>query len=174
MTPADAAFDPAISAPAGPGWRLLVPLALGLAAIVLMAAPVFAPAPAVPHLALLIVGVWALYVPRLMPPLLALSLGIAADLALGLPLGVEATLMPTVAVLLARAHGGPRRPILMDWLLAGAVIAAYLWARTELVALGGAARPGARLLPQLLTTWALVPAATRLSAFVYGKVIARA
>lgn len=172
MSPAPA-FDPGMTPPASPGWRILAPLGLGMAAIVLMAAPVFAPEPAMPHLALLVVGVWALYVPRLMPPLLALALGVAVDLALGLPLGVEATLLPAVALALSRVHDGPRRPILLDWLLAGGLIAAYLWGRTELVALGGGVRPGARLLPQLLTTWALVPAVTRLSAVIYDKVIAR-
>lgn len=170
-----AEFDDGAKAPVRAGWRLLAPFSLGLVGIVLMAAPAFTPAPVIPHLTLLIVSVWALYMPRLMPPMLALGLGAATDLALGLPLGVNATLLAAVAFVLARVESrGPPRPLWADWLLAGGLFAAYLWGVTELVALAGAPRPGGWLLPQLLTTWALAPAATRVSAWVYGKVIVTA
>lgn len=153
-----------------PGLLLLAPALFALAAVVLSAAALFAPAPLLPHWPLLVVGVWALYQPALMPPWLALLTGILTDATLGLPIGVNATLLPLLACALGFGlRRQTSRPIGLDWMLAAAVIAAYLWAQTGLAALGGVARPAELLLPQMLVSWALFPAVTRLSAVVYNR-----
>jgi rod shape-determining protein MreD len=159
---------------AGAGRALLLPGAMAIIGLVLMAAPVLAPLPFAPHWTLLIVGVWAYYQPRLMPPALALGIGVATDLVAAGVLGVEASLLALAALLLPRGvrRIAPRAP-LEDWALAGGVIALYLATRTELAVLGGLARPTAMPWPQWLATWALVPAVTRASAYLYGKLILR-
>lgn len=163
-------IDPREDGPIGPGWRLLVPAVFAAVSVVLAAGPMFTPVPFVPMLPMLVVGVWALYQPQLMPPWFALIIGLVTDFTLALPAGVHATLMPALAFFLD--HGNRKqqtRPFLLDWLLAGFVVALYQLLATELAALGGARRPFSTLLPQLLVTWALFPAVTRISAWTYGR-----
>ena len=99
-------------------WRYAVPAIASVIAIGLMAVPIFTPAPSVPHLALLVVYVWAAFQPTMMPPWLAFMLGLLADLWLALPLGTNATLLPLLALIagfVERRFG--HRPFLFDWLL---------------------------------------------------------
>lgn len=157
-----------------PGWRLLVPALLGLLAIALVAAPIFTRVPLVPQLPLLVVGAWALYQPRLMPPWLALLIGIATDLALALPVGLNGALLALTAFLLDQA-GQTRqtRPFVMDWLLAGVIIAVYQLLVTEMAALQGTRWSLMAMVPQLLISWVLFPAVTRISAAAYGLLVRR-
>ena len=74
--------------------------------------------PAMPHLALMGVLVWAMLQPGLMPPWLAFCIGMLADLLFGQPLGVNATLFAFatgVMRMTGRVFG--RHGSLFDWLL---------------------------------------------------------
>ncbi|MDO9489926.1 MAG: hypothetical protein Q7J32_16245, partial [Sphingomonadaceae bacterium] len=67
-------------------WRQLVPSLTCVLALFVMSAPILTSMPAMPHLALLTILVWGLFQPVLMPPHVALLLGILTDAVLGLPL----------------------------------------------------------------------------------------
>ena len=153
-------------------WRLLVPLALALPGVLVCAAPEVSPTPLVPNLPLLIVAVWSLYLPRLMPGPMALLIGLLTDLALATPIGVHATLMAAVALLLrgTEARLGPR-PFVIDWLLALPVAIGYQVLAGELIRVGGGQPVVVSLIPQAVVTWALFPAVARLSALAYRRVV---
>lgn len=107
-------------------WRVAVPALTCLAALFLMTLPVVTPGPSVPHLAMLSVLIWTSFQPALMPPYLALPVGILTDAVLGLPVGVNATLMPGLAILVGaveRRYGA--RPYMLDWLIAATLIFLY-------------------------------------------------
>lgn len=169
------AADDTIGVPGLPGVRPrdALPAVGAVLSALLMTAPLFGPAPLVPHLPLLVVIVWSLYHPRLLPPLLALGVGIVTDLALAMPLGVNATTLPAAALLLppiGRRLGS--RPFRTDWLLAGPTIAIALLATWQLAAIAGVGRDPALMGPQWLITWALFPAAARVSAWAQ-RLVAR-
>lgn len=107
-------------------WRRLVPTLTCLLALFVMAAPIVTASPSMPHLALLTVLVWGLFQPALMPPHVALLLGILTDAVLGLPLGINGVLMPATAVAVAaleRRYG--HRPYALDWVLVGLLVLVY-------------------------------------------------
>lgn len=107
-------------------WRIAVPALTCLATLFLITLPVVTPGPSVPHLAMLSVLIWSSFQPGLMPPYLALPLGILTDAVLGLPIGINATLMPglTMAVgAVERRFSG--RPYMLDWLIGAALIFLY-------------------------------------------------
>lgn len=158
---------------AGGRARRALPALVTVLTALLVTAPVFGPGASVPHLPLLMVVVWRLYQPALMPPWAALVAGVIADLALALPLGVNATALPAAAMALRvlRQRFG-HRPFLLDWLLALPFLALALLLGWQLTGLAGHPRDPAGLLPQLLTTWALFPAVARASAWGYRRIIA--
>ena len=107
-------------------WRQLVPSFTCVLALFVMSAPIITSMPSMPHLALLTILVWGLFQPVLMPPHVALILGVLTDAVLGLPLGINAVLMPMMAVAvgaLERRYG--HRPYAVDWTLAGILVLAY-------------------------------------------------
>lgn len=150
--------------------RLALPAIAGLAAALVATAPIFTPAPVLPHFALLLVLVWSLYQPSLMPPFAALVIGIAADIALALPLGVNATLLPVLALLVRRL--GKRtgeRAFAFDWLLALPIILVYQIASWQLMAFVGQHHALAGLLPQALSSALAFPLVARASAWMHRR-----
>ena len=107
-------------------WRMAVPVLGTLVAIMLMSAPLFSAIPVVPHLAMLSVMIWSLWQPQLMPAWLALPLGIATDAALGLPMGINATMLPILAlgIGISEQRAG-QQLFLVEWGAATLVIVAY-------------------------------------------------
>lgn len=148
--------------------RFGVPALIAVGCALVVTLPVPGAMPVLPPLTLLVVIAWGLYRPTLMPPWAALVAGVAADLAGGLPLGINATLMPAVALLLRESAGwlGARR-LVTDWLLAGAIVALYAAAGWWM--LGTATRDPTPLVAQTLIGCALFPAVAHASAWVDGK-----
>jgi len=142
-----------------------IPGALTLLLTALMTMPLFASFPLMPHFALLGVFVWATLQSELMPPWLAFLIGLAADLLLGLPLGVNATLLPMVAIfvrIFQATYGRHRYGF--DWALAALVILAFEAMGWQLLAFAGTHGPFAPLLIQVLTTILAYPAVVWLCA----------
>lgn len=155
-------------------WRAQVERVVpGLVTFVLVAAmtaPVFAEAPVLPHLGLLGVFVWATFQPGLMPPWLAFLIGVATDILFGLPLGINATLLPAVAlfVRLVEARFGAQS-YGFDWLLAAAVVVAFEVLQWQLLAVAGTSGPLRPLLVQAVTTILAYPAVVLLFASIQRR-----
>lgn len=139
-----------------------MPLVGALATAWSMTFPAFGPAPIIPALSLLCVIVWALYQPRLMPPWAAFIVGAATDLALALPLGINATLMPALALILRDLESwlGVRR-FAIDWALVGPLLTGYQMLVWGTLALLGTLRDPLLLLPQIVISWAVFPVVAR-------------
>ena len=141
-------------------WRYAVPALASVALLVLMLAPLPLAVPAMPHLALMSVLVWAMLQPALMPPWLAFLIGALADLLFGQPLGVNATLFAVAAGVMrlsGRVFG--RHGSGFDWLLVTAILLGFLALTGPLMALAGRPTTVLPLLWQWLTsvmTWPLV------------------
>ena len=139
--------------------RRLGPLAVAvpglatLALLVLMTAPLFASAPALPQLGLLGVFVWSSFTPALMPPWLAFALGLAADALLATPFGVNATLFALCAlgVRIYAARFGLHR-YGFDWMIFTLFALAYAALGWQFLAFAGAPGPFAPWLVQVATT----------------------
>lgn len=150
-----------------------VPALVTLVLIAGMTVPVFASLPVLPHLGLLGVFVWATFQPGLMPPWVAFGLGAAADVLFGLPLGINATLLPAVALFVRvfEAKFGHHR-YGFDWLLATALIAVFQFLTWRLLAFAGVEGPFAPLLFQSATTVLAYPAIVLLCARVQRRMLA--
>lgn len=134
-------------------WRRMVPALTCLFALFVMTVPIVTSVPVMPHLALLTILVWGLFQPALMPPHVALLLGVLTDAVLGLPLGVNALLMPLTAIVIAaleRRYG--HRPYALDWILAGLIAFAYQLLSWQLLGFIGGELRFAPLLWQAVTT----------------------
>jgi len=144
-------------------WRALVPALTCVAGLFLMTLPVITLSPALPHLGLLAVLIWALFHPSLMPPYAALPVGVVADAMLGLPIGVNGTLMPllTIAVGSIERRFGPR-PYALDWLVAAGLILAYQYLTWQLLRFAVGEVPFGPLLAQTATTTLAYPFAVAL------------
>ncbi len=146
------------------------PTLAGLLLILPLTAPVVPQVPLMPQLPLLVVGVWALYQPALMPAPAGFLVGLATDAALGQPLGVHATLMPAAALGLRLAHPYVQRlPFWLDWLLALPALLVYALASWGLLALAGMRTEMWMGLPQAVTTWLMFPAVARVSALAFRR-----
>ena len=151
-----------------------VPAVVTLVLVAAMTAPLFASAPVVPHLGLLGVFVWATFQPRLMPPWLAFVIGGVSDILFGLPLGVNATLLPAVAVfvrIVAARFGAHSHSF--DWLLAAGVVIAFELLQWQLLAIAGIRGPLAPLLVQAATTILAYPAVVLLFAQIQRRLAAK-
>lgn len=153
-------------------WRRTVPGLVTLALIVLMTAPIFAPLPLMPQLGLLGVFIWAMFQPAMMPPWLAFLLGIASDLLFGLPLGVNATLLPLIAMFVRgfEARFG-HHVYRFDWLMLAALALVFQLLGWQAARFAGNATGFAPLLVQWLTTVAAYPAVVMLCAALQRRFI---
>lgn len=108
--------------------RIAVPALCVLAASLVMALPVPLAWPVMPHLALLMVLLWAVVQPRLMPAWLALLLGIAHDSLAGAPIGLHGFLfvLLIVAIRLGERRAATRAFALAPVSASALVVAAYL------------------------------------------------
>ena len=151
-------------------WRYAVPALASVALLVLMLAPVPLSVPAMPHLALMGVLVWAMLQPALMPPWLAFCIGGLADLLFGLPLGVNATLF-AVATGVMRLSGRlfGRHGSGFDWLLVAGVLLGVLVLTGPLLALAGRPTPVSPLLWQWLTSVLAWPLVARICAAIQRR-----
>lgn len=156
-------------------WRYGVPVLTSVLLLVLMLAPLPLSVPAMPHLALMGVLVWAMLQPGLMPPWLAFCIGALADLLFGQPVGVNATLF-AVATGVMRATGRVfgRHGSLFDWLLVAGVLLGFALLTGPLMALAGRPTPVLPLLWQWLTSVAAWPLVVRLCAAIQRKLAASA
>ena len=147
-----------------------VPGLVTLVLIVAMTVPIFASAPALPHLGLLGVFVWTTFQPGLMPPWLAFLLGCVADLLFGLPLGINATLLPATSLFirLFEARFGHHR-YGFDWLLVAVVILVFQFLSWRLLAFAGYDGPFWPLLIQAATTTIAYPAVVLLCARIQQR-----
>lgn len=147
--------------------RVGVPALAAVLCALALTAPMPGAAPVLPPLPLLVVIVWSLYQPELMPPWGALIAGVATDVAGGLPLGVNATIMPLVALALREGAGGRgARRFGTDWLLAGPVLGLSALAGWWML---GTARDPSPLVAQTLIGWALFPAVARACAWAHRR-----
>ncbi|WP_372915655.1 rod shape-determining protein MreD [Sandarakinorhabdus sp.] len=156
-------------------WRYGVPALASVLLLVLMLAPLPLSVPAMPHLALMGVLVWAMLQPGLMPPWLAFCIGALADLLFGQPVGVNATLF-AVATGVMRAAGRVfgRHGSLFDWLIVTGVLLGFALLTGPLMALAGRPTPVLPLLWQWLTSVAAWPLVVRLCAAIQRKLAASA
>lgn len=146
-------------------WRMLVPATSVLFLLFVMTVPIVLPWPALPQLGLLGVFVWATFQPGLMPPWVAFSLGLVADLLFGLPFGVEATLFALTAlfVLVFESRFGHHR-FGFDWMVAGLVALAHGLFAWVFLGWAGVDGPVGPLLMQAATTTAAYPLVAMLCA----------
>lgn len=156
-------------------WRYAVPALTSVALLVLMLAPLPISLPAMPHLALMAVLVWAMLQPALMAPCVAFCIGALADLLFGQPVGVNATLfaLATGTMRLAGQMFG-RHGSLFDWLLVTAVLLGFALLTGPLMALAGRSTPVLPLLWQWLTSVAAWPMVVRLCAAIQRRLAASA
>lgn len=146
-------------------WRLAVPALVTLAATLLMSFPLFTPSPVLPHLAMLSVLIWALFQPQLMPPWLALPLGLVADAALGLPLGVNALALPLLALVVGEGERrAGQQPFFAEWAVGALTIVAYQLLTALLLTVTLGARDVGPLMLQAAATILAYPPAVGLAA----------
>lgn len=146
-------------------WRLAVPAATSLLCVFLLTMPLFPEVAVLPHMGLLAVLVWCTYRPTLMPAWLAFLLGAVTDAWLGLPLGINATLLPAVALVLQLLDQRfPERPFALEWALAAPLILVYRLVEWQLLSLFGEDLTLGALLPQAAVTFLAYPAAAYLFA----------
>lgn len=147
-------------------WRArLVPVLSTMAASLTAVIPVIAQWPLMPPAGLLMLLAWRLLRPEMWPAWVALPLGLFDDLATGRPPGTA----PLIWTALFLAIDAADRWIIwrshrMDWILAGAAIAAATIAAHALAFAIGAAPPIIVAMPQLAASILLFPLAVRLCA----------
>ncbi len=141
-------------------------------ATLLMALPVPLAGGAMPHLALLLVIIWASLQPRLMPAWAAFILGLFADLVSGLPLGLSALLFPgaVIAVRLgeARVEG---HSLFIDWVFTGLLVLAVHVLTWQLLGFTGSAAPLAPLAAQAAITLLAYPLVVTIAARIQRRII---
>jgi rod shape-determining protein MreD len=151
--------------------RLMPSITVALATL-LMALPIPLAWGAVPHVALLLVIIWASLQPRLMPTWGALLLGLFADLVSGLPFGLSALLFTgaVIAVRLgeARVEG---HSLVMDWGFAAILVLAAHLVIWQLLGFVGSAAPLMPLVTQALVTVLAYPLVATLAARIQRKLI---
>lgn len=153
--------------------RRLVPSLSVLLAILLMALPLPLAWGVMPHLALLLVVIWASIQPRLMPVWAAFLLGLAADLLFGGPLGIWALLLPVsvAAVRLAetRVEG---HSLALDWAFAALISGLALLFAWQALHFLGSSPPLWPFLAQALLTLFAYPPVAAVAARVQRRLVA--
>ncbi len=152
-------------------WRIGVPALTAILAIMAMTAPLPLALPAFPQLGLLVIFVWAILQPALMPPAVAFVVGAVADALFGQPIGVNATLFALAAgfVRLFERRVG-QHGHMFDWGVATVLVTVFELLTTQLMALAGRPVPLAPQLWQALTTIAAYPAIVWLVARIQRRV----
>jgi rod shape-determining protein MreD len=146
-------------------WKLGLPMLVVIAAYMAMTAPMFAPMPLMPNLALLLVLLWTLYRPQQMPDWTGFIAGFAGDVFLGTPIGANALLMPLFMVLTAAADRQVRRSSwIEDWLFGVPLVLLYHVALWRICAFAAQPIPFLPLLTQAAATMAVYPLAAHLFA----------
>jgi rod shape-determining protein MreD len=157
-----------------PGERIrrMIPALCVLLGLVLMALPLPLAWGVMPHIALLMVVIWASLQPRLMPAWAALLLGLVADLVTGLPFGVNGLIfvLAVIAVRLGEARV-ERHSLLLDWLFVSLLILASQLLLFELLAFAGREAALAPLVVQALVTMLAYPPVAALAARIQRKLI---
>ncbi|MCA3256413.1 MAG: rod shape-determining protein MreD [Alphaproteobacteria bacterium] len=154
--------------------RLLVPIATCIVTLILMSFPLFTPVPVLPHLPLLAVLCWVLFSPSLMPPWVALPIGVLTDAALGVPLGVNAALMPAAAITVAAIDRRfADRPFELDWALAAILILSYQLLSAQLIAFATGVSAGGSLFVQAVSTILAYPIVVLLLARLQRRLVAQ-
>ena len=155
-------------------WRMAVPVLTTLAGILLMSFPLFTPSPAFPHLAMLSVLVWSLFQPQLMPAWVALPLGLVTDAALGLPLGINATLLPLLALVVGIGEQSVgRQEFSVEWGFAAIIILGYQSLSALLLAFVLGGEPGGPMLVQGVATIFAYPPAVGIAALLQRRWVSR-
>jgi rod shape-determining protein MreD len=130
-------------------------------------APIVVSAPIVPPLAFMTLLAWRMLRPGMLPVWAGAPLGAFDDLYSGQPFG-SGILLWSLAML-ALEFGDARlrwRGFFQDWLLAAALIAAYLILTTLIANVAGGASPISAIIPQLLLSVIAHPVITRLVAML--------
>ena len=127
--------------------------------------PIIAQTPIVPPFGLLVLLAWRLLRPGLWPVWVPLPLGLFDDLASGQPLG-SAMFSWTAAFLAIEASERSLlwRDYVQDWVAACWAIAGCLFASYLFALLAGGKAPILAIVPQLVASMLLFPAAARLCA----------
>jgi|FEC22Drversion2_1045045.scaffolds.fasta_scaffold00756_3 rod shape-determining protein MreD len=160
-------------APPGEIRRRLTPGLTVLAGALLMCLPLPLGVGAMPHLALLLVILWASLQPRLMPAWVAFGLGLVLDMLAGLPIGLSALLfaLAVVAVRLAEARV-EGHSLLVDWAFATLLVGAAHLLTWQLHALLGRSVPLGPLLAQAALTALAFPLAAATVARIQRRLVA--
>ncbi len=125
--------------------------------------PLIASAPVVPPFGFLLLLGWQQLRPGLFPVWAGLPLGLVDDLFNGQPFGSAVLLWSAVMIGLDVIEARfPWRGFWINWIVAAALIAAYLLLSLALSNLGGGHAPVAVLLPQLIVSILTYPLAARL------------
>jgi rod shape-determining protein MreD len=127
--------------------------------------PLIASAPLVPPLGFLLLLAWLQQRPHVFPPWAGFPLGLFDDLFSGQPLGSAALLWSFAVLGLDLLEFRlPWRNFIQNWLIAAALIAAYLL--FSAIFAGTALSPGAMLamLPQVLLSILIIPLTGRIAA----------
>lgn len=127
--------------------------------------PIMPPLPLLPPLGFMLLLAWVQVRPGLLPVWAGLPLGAFDDLYSGQPFG-SAILLWSLAMIASDLIEArfPWRSFLTEWLIAAAMIAGYLVAGLVFANIAGGQTPTWTILPQLLLTVLLYPAAGRLVA----------
>lgn len=125
--------------------------------------PLIASAPVVPPLGFLFLVAWQQLRPGLFPIWVGLPLGLFDDLFSGQPLGSAVLLwsLATIALDVVETRF-PWRDFAHNWVVAVAIIVAYLLLSLEIANHGGGHTPLAALIPQLIVSVLSYPLAARL------------
>lgn len=127
--------------------------------------PIMPSLPLLPPLGFMLLLAWTQVRPGLLPVWAGLPLGAFDDLYSGQPFG-SAILLWSLAMIASDLIETrfPWRSFLTEWLIAAAMIAGYLFAGLALANIAGGQTPLWTIMPQLLLTVLLYPAAGRLVA----------
>lgn len=129
--------------------------------------PIIASAPVLPPVAFMLLIGWRLLRPGLLPVWAGAPLGLIDDLYSGQPFGSAVLLWSLAMIGLELIDGWLRwRGFWQDWLVAGAVIAAYLVLGLVAAAIAGGVFDLALIVPQLLLSFIAFPLLTRVIAIL--------
>jgi rod shape-determining protein MreD len=152
--------------------RRFAPATTIVLAALVMALPLPLAWGVMPHLALLLVLIWASIQPRLLPAWAAFLLGLFADLLFGMPIGIWALIFPlmVVAVRLAEARVEGHN-LWVDWVFASLLILAAHLLAWQAMRFAGQAAALVPMLTQAGLTILAYPLAARLAARAQRRLI---